>query len=96
MLTFDVPRFSASWLRFRRIAPKLLAAVAATLVIGSLLVHTGTRPAAAAPPLPVVGLDLDTTPFIGEQVPIDLTRILQSGGWVIGGLTRQVLRRLGR
>ncbi|MCC6183179.1 MAG: DUF11 domain-containing protein [Microthrixaceae bacterium] len=73
MLTFDVPRFSASWLRFRRIAPKLLAAVAATLVIGSLLVHTGTRPAAAAPPLPVVGLDLDTTPFIGEQVPIDLT-----------------------
>ena len=50
MLTFDVPRFSASWLRFRRIAPKLLAAVAATLVIGSLLVHTGTRPAAAAPP----------------------------------------------
>ena len=30
-------------------------------------------PRAAAPPLPVVGLDLDTTPFIGEQVPIDLT-----------------------
>ena len=50
MLTFDVPRFSASWLRFRRIAPKLLAAVAATLVIGSLLVHTGTRQAAAATP----------------------------------------------
>ena len=31
-----------------------------------------------------------------ELLQASLTRILQSGGWVIGGLTRQVLRRLGR
>ncbi|MCZ7630195.1 MAG: hypothetical protein M5U19_14620 [Microthrixaceae bacterium] len=52
---------------------KAVAAVAVTLLVASTLVLTGAREAAADPPLPTVGLDLDATPFIGEQVTMELT-----------------------
>ncbi len=43
------------------------------------------------------GLDqMFTVRRLGIDGTLAQTRILQSGGWVIGGLTRQVLRRLGR
>ena len=43
------------------------------------------------------GLDqMFTVRRLGIDGTLAQTRILQSGGWVIGGLTRQVLRRLGQ
>ena len=59
--------------RSRPTVRTFVAAIAATLLVASVLVFVAAKPAAAAPPMPTVGLSLDDQPFIGAQVDMELT-----------------------